>query len=269
MSAQDLFASPFHEPLGLFSCRLPTPESFGNSRCQRFEFACRGDRVPGRLLLPSHGEGPFPLILFQHGLGSHKGAPPMDAAARWVEEGAAVACIDLPLHGERASAKLSGRLIESVESSLGGSQLDPVSSALWVELARQAVLDLGRALDALASFPDVDSSRTVCAGFDLGAALASIFCAVDPRPRAAALALAGGGFGPDPVDPCAHIAKLAPRPVLLVNVERDERMPRGATEALFAAARDPKQIEWFEAEDNHLPTAALRKMGGFLRAQLG
>jgi dienelactone hydrolase len=269
MSAPDLFTSPFQEPLGLFSSPIPTPESFGESRCQRFEFACRGDRVPGRLLLPSGGEGPFPLILFQHGLGSHKEASPMDAAARWVQEGAAVACIDLPLHGERASAKLSRRLIESVESSLGGSQLDSVSSALWVEFARQAVLDLSRALDALTSSPEVDSSRTVCAGFDLGAALASIFCAVDPRPKAAALALAGGGYGPSQVDPCAYIAKLAPRPLLLVNAERDERMPRKATEALLAAARDPKQIEWFEPDHGQLSAAALRKMGGFLRAQLG
>ena len=209
------------------------------------------------------------MILFQHGLGGRKEDPYMDAAARWVREGVAVASIDLPLHGERASAKLSRRLLESVERSLDGSQLDPISSMLWVEFTRQAVLDLGRALDALETFPGVDSSRTTYAGFGIGAALGSIFCAVDSRPRAAALALAGGGHGPSEVDPCTYIAKLAPRPLLLVNAERDERMPRKATEALFAAARDPKQIEWLNADRSHLPGAASDRMWEFLRDQLG
>jgi dienelactone hydrolase len=268
MSTRDLFESPLHEPLGLFSSPLPTPESFGDVRCRRFEFACRGDRVPGRLLLPNRSNGPSPVVLLQHGLGGCKEAPCMDAAASWVHEGAAVASIDLPLHGERASAKLSQRLLDSVERSLGGSQLDAVSSMLWVEFARQAVLDLRRALDALATFPDVDESRAVYAGFSLSTALGAILCAVDSRPKAAALALAGGGFGPSQVDPCAYIAKLAPRPVLLVNTERDDRIPRKAVQALFEAAREPKRIEWLDVDHSDVANATLSTMWRFLRTQL-
>lgn len=269
MSTRDLFESPFNEPLGLFSSPLPTPESFGDARCRRFEFASRGDRVPGRLLLPDRGEGPFPLILLQHGLGECKESPRLDAASDWVREGAAVASIDLPLHGERASAKLSQRLLDSVEQGLSGSQLDSPSTLLWVEFARQAVIDSRRALDALAVFPDLDESQAVYAGFDLGAGLGAIFCAVDSRPKAAALALTGGGFGPSQVDPCAYIAKLAPRPVLLVNVEGDGRIPRQATEALFEAARDPKRIEWIDASQSDRTDVVLSTMWRFLRTQPG
>jgi fermentation-respiration switch protein FrsA (DUF1100 family) len=91
---------------------------------------------------------------------------------------------------------------------------------------------------------------------------------VDPRPRAAALALGGGGFGDPEVDPARHLPRFAPRPVLFVNMKGDEAVPPSSSEALFAAAGEPKEIVWFEGGHRELPGRALKAMWLFLRRHL-
>lgn len=235
-------------------------EAFGAATARRFEFSSRGDRVPGRLLLPADaGDAPCPLVMLQHGLGGSKESPYLEVAGRWVAEGAAVATIDFPLHGERFSAKLSERLTIP--------DADPETTALLQrEFTRQSVLDLRRTLDLLETVPEVDAKRVAFGGFSLGAMLGTLFCAVDPRPRAAALALAGGGLGLPETDPCAFVADIAPRPVLFINVEGDETIPREAAEALHRAASDqPHHVEWFAGTHGELPGVALKAMWSFLR----
>jgi len=256
-----LFASDPGEPLALWERPQAAPAAAPDLRCISFEFASRGDRVPGRLLLPPRGAGPFPLVMLQHGLGGHKQSPYLDAIAPvWVRGGAAVASIDFPLHGARASGKLGDRL---------GSQVTGPARALATELMRQAVIDLRRALDAAAHLRGVDARRAVYAGFSLGAIVGATFCGVDPRPRAAALALGGGGMGPPETDPLRHVSRIAPRPLLMIGATRDQTVPRSATEALFAAAGEPKQLIWFEASHEALPGKALKAIWRFLRAPLG
>jgi len=222
--------------------------------------------VPGRLLLPAVPGRRFPLVLLQHGAGGSKESPYLDAAAGpWVRGGAAVASIDFPLHGERASTKLSARLQAEIGTALARSGgLSP----LWVAFVQQAVCDLRRALDALAAHPELETSRCAYAAFSMGTMLGAPFCATDPRPRAAALAIGGGGFGPAEVDPARWIGGFAPRPVLFVNASRDERVPRAASEALFAAAGEPKEIAWFDCGHSELPGTALKAMWTFLQRHL-
>jgi fermentation-respiration switch protein FrsA (DUF1100 family) len=254
------------EPLDLWLDAGSPPASLPDLRRQLFEFSSRGDRVPGRLLLPPGGSGPFPLVLLQHGAGGSKESPYLDAAAGpWVRAGAAVASIDFPLHGERANAKLPIELLRGIASAA------PVAAGqdLRFGLIRQAIVDLRRGLDALAVHPLLDSQRVVYAGFSMGAILGAIFCGVDERPRAAALALGGGGLGPPEIDPARFIGRFAPRPLLFVNAERDEVIPRRASEALFDAAGQPKEIVWFDTNHAGLRGVALKTMWGFLRPQLG
>lgn len=251
-------------PLSLFTRSVATPDAFGDAHCEYFEYSSRGDRVPGRLLLPKTATGPVPLILFQHGLGGSKDAVYLEAAAPWIRHGVAVASIDFPLHGERADAKLSERFLASGASDAAAAD----SRMLWIEFSRQAVSDLRHAVDALSSMPALDG-RVAYAAFSLGSMIGALYCASDPRPCAAALALAGGGLGPPDIDPCAHIGRIAPRPILFVNATRDERVPRAATQSLYERAREPKRIEWFDAGHSDLPGAALKEMWLFLRDQLG
>ena len=104
---------------------------------------------------------------------------------------------------------------------------------------------------------------------DQATILGSLFIPYDARVRAAALAVGGAGIGPKAIDPVAHIGGFAPRPLLFVNATRDERIPRAAAEALHAAARDPKEVLWFDAGHRDLPGRALKAMWSFLAAQLG
>lgn len=254
------------EPLAPHVGDVPLPDPLADLRGRRVEFSSRGDRVPMRLLLPVSGGGPFPLVLLQHGAGGAKDADYLDATAGpWVRGGAAVASIDFPLHGERHSGKLTETLLASLAS--GGVQaLEP---GLWSALVRQAVCDLQRGLDALARLPEVDAERVVYAAFSLGTLLGAPFLAVDTRPRAAALAVGGGGFGPPETDPARYIGRVAPRPLFFVNAESDERIPREAAERLHAAASEPKQVLWVEGGHRDLRGATLKAMWRFLQPHLG
>ncbi len=252
------------ESLGLGAWDAPPPEALPDLRARRLEFSSHGDRVPARLLLPPSGDGPFPVVLLQHGAGGSKDAAYLDpVAGPWCRGGAAVLSIDFPLHGERRSEKLSERMLEALAAH---HEADP--SSLFLDVARQSVRDLQRALDAAEALPEIDSTRCAYAGFSLGTILGATFLGVDPRPRAAALAIGGGGFGPPETDPIHHLGRFAPRPLLFVAAERDERIPREASEALFAAAGDPKRIEWFDSTHSELPGKALKAMWLFLREEL-
>ena len=45
-------------------------------------------------------------------------------------------------------------------------------------------------------------------------------------------------------DTAANVAKISPRPVLIVGARQDERTPAYQTELLYAAAREPKTLRW-------------------------
>jgi dienelactone hydrolase len=254
------------EPFGLAHRGIPALEAYPDLRCFRFEFSSRGDRVPGRLLLPPQGDGPFPLVLLQHGSGGSKDAPYLDATAGpWGRGGAAVATIDFPLHGERASAKLSELLLAGLH---GPSDAGENVAILMREFFHQAVVDLRRALDVLERLPEIDAERAAFAGFSLGTIVGAAFCGLDPRPRAAAFAIGGGGTGPPDMDPARNVGRFAPRPSLFVNTTGDEVISRAAAEALFAGGGEPKQMLWFEGGHTQLPGEALKAMWRFLKHHL-
>ena len=237
------------------------------------EFTSRGDRVPGRILLPPPPDDagdpapPYPLVLLQHGAGGSKDAPYLDAAAGpWVRAGAAVLSFDFPLHGERVSDKMTEQLLAIIATPQANN--DGFSSLLWEEFVRQSVIDLQSALDAAEQVAQIDAKRVVFAGFSLGSILGAIFCGLDPRPRAAALAIGGGGFGPSHLDPASYIGQFAPRPLLLLGADKDDRVPRCRTERLYEAACAPKEIEWYDVAHAEIPGVAFKRMWEFLRPHL-
>lgn len=249
------------------------PRALGEGVCElRFEFTSRGDRVPGRLLVPeAEGEADAaaaatPLLLVAHGAGGAKDAASMDAVCLpWARRGAAVALVDLPLHGERASAKLGARWLATLHPE---HPADADELRLHVDLAVQARHDLARALDVVASRRGAAAERVGFLGFSLGAILGAWFCAEEPRVAAAVLALAGAGVGPDFLDPARHVARIAPRPLLLVSAERDDVFPRARAEALHAAAGTGSETLWVAGSHRELPGRALKAMERFLRDRL-
>ncbi|HYS94258.1 MAG TPA: alpha/beta hydrolase, partial [Candidatus Acidoferrales bacterium] len=51
-----------------------------------------------------------------------------------------------------------------------------------------------------------------------------------------------------PLEPTRYIARIAPRPLLMVNGARDSLIPRANVDALYEAARQPKDILWVRSE---------------------
>lgn len=261
-------------------------------RCEPFHVVSRGDFVPGLLYLPPDRppdlppESPpqksptpssgVPLVLIQHGMAGDKTAPYLDFAARWVREGWAVAMIDLPLHGERSSPKLSERLIESIDRSGRNETLNPESAALVEEFARQCTSDLMRTREALAADPRIDAKRIGYLGFSLGAIVGCYLLGHDAEIRGAVFALGGGGFGPREQDPANYLSgELCPdlgleknRPILVVCAEGDDRVPASATQKLFAAALEPKTLLITKGDHGNLPGKTLGEIRDFLRKAL-
>jgi dienelactone hydrolase len=234
----------------------------GRAREFRFEYSSRGDRVPGVLRLPVQTGVAAPLVLLAHGTGGAKDTPFLTACGRnWVARGCAVASFDLPLHGERASAKLTQTFLDAFGDR---ELLDPERERLCAEFLRQALLDGVRCLDALLALPDIDARRVALVGLSLGAAVGAHWSAADPRIRAVALALAGGGIGA--LDPTGAVARIAPRPLLFVNARGDEQVPERSADALHRAAAEPREVVWIEGGD--VGEAGLAALARFLNRHL-
>jgi predicted alpha/beta-hydrolase family hydrolase len=151
---------------------------------ERFEVISRGDVVPGLLWRDAQASAPS-LVLIAPALGAGKDAREVAALARaCAAAGWSVAAIDLPLHGERASAKLSARL--------AGPPHDEADRLLREEFVRQAALDLGAARAALGA--RTGAERVACVACAPSADAAESYAArapgVDVVPCEAGAALA-------------------------------------------------------------------------------
>ena len=146
-----------------------------------------------------------------------------------------------------------------------------------VPAIRRAILDtppaIMLALDHLRAMPDVDTTRVELIGASFGAPFAAIAAALDERVtrlwllhaaadpyrllehnmhkyigvaplRAAAAGIANVLIAGPRLDPSRWVARVAPRPVIMINALEDERIPRPLVDRLFATASQPKAQYW-------------------------
>lgn len=145
---------------------------------ERFEVVSRGDPVPGRLWLGADA-APAALVLIVPPIGMGKDARevarlgPAIAAAGW-----AAASIDLPLHGEHASPKLSERLMRAAPLARTGSD-----RLLWDEFVRQTARDLACVRRALVLRPRLAAAPAAVLAHTSLAEPAEAFAASDPSVR--------------------------------------------------------------------------------------
>lgn len=145
------------------------------------------------------------------------------------------------------------------------------------------------ALDHLLGEPDVDRSRVEAVGVSLGAPFVCIVGAVDSRiTRVWAVHGSGGSYMPleanmrrtipfAPVrvvaaaianmiisgprlDPTRWVGRIAPRSFVMINATDDERLPRSAVEALYQAAREPKEQLWMTGMHVHGDSATISRI---------
>jgi len=207
-----------------------------------------GKQVPALLSLPEKGEAPYPVVIAQHGLGDHKDVDYMRYGDKILSEhGFAVMRIDFELHGERETQNFDQSMIQKYPYT-------------FTNALSQTVFDLRRVTDYLDSRSDIDANHTAFLGISLGGIAGTVFCGVEPRVEYAIIIIAGGGlefvFGPGsdekqammaPVEPLNFVKQIAPHPLLFINAEHDETIPKAASVALHAAASEPKEIVWYDS----------------------
>lgn len=223
--------------------------------------------VPGYLFIPKTGASSWPCLCFLHGYGGSKDDSLM-AARPFVLAGYAVFALDAQYHGQR---KQAGKDIFSP---------DFVSDR---EAIVQTVVDWRRGIDYLETRPEIDKGRIGVLGVSMGGIMGGLLSGVDSRIKAAALLVAGGDWGTmmqtsqipaavklrqalgnpdaaliaqmmDPVDPLHFVGRIAPRPLLMQNGKKDSIVPPPCSQALYDAAGDPKDIDWYDS-DHLIPFA--------------
>ena len=216
----------------------------------RVEFnGIRKDRVPGFLYLPKDGRKTHPAVLLQYGSGGNKKTNYIVALGQqFVGKGFVVLTIDSPHKGERKPKDGRGLLAALTEQ--GQFQ--------WY------CGDYSRAVDYLVTRPDVDPQRVGYAGISWGAITGVTFVAHDPRIKAMASIVGGGNFmgtlsdkvefpaevleAAKSFDPVYHVGLIAPRPLLLMNVTKDQLVPRFFADSLHAAAGKGAKKVWIETD---------------------
>ena len=205
--------------------------------------------IPALLRLPA-AVGPVPAALLLHGLASRKEDMADSVGEALLPLGIASLSIDLPLHGDRADPFE----LRSVRN--------PFELA---ERWRTAIIEARLALRFLAARREIDRDRLAVIGYSLGSYLSLAVAERDRAPRA--VVLAAGGDLPDfpfaalirsVADPMRGVRALAGRPLLMVHGRRDRTIPPAQAEGLYAAASEPKEMQWWEA-GHALPHAAVRQ----------
>jgi dienelactone hydrolase len=204
--------------------------------------------VPGILLLPDR-TGAVPAALLLHGYTSHKEMMSDSIGRALLDVGIASLAIDLPMHGERATPG----------GARGGFELLEMMRNWTLALAEASI-----ALRYLAARPEIDRERLSLVGYSLGSYLGVTVASRDRAVKAVVLAAGGDLPAAMPfasmvrgvIDPAGAVRKLDGVPLLMVHGRRDRTVTAEQATRLFDAAREPKEIRWWDA-GHRLPPDAI------------
>lgn len=135
----------------------------------------------------------------------------------------------VPADGAESLARFLGSL---GVATLSVEKRGPPSLWVW---------DLLRGFDLLGSRPEVDPQRVAVSGDSIGANMAIVAAAAEPRLKGALAfsAFPDSRFGPD-LDPGQAVGKISPRPVVLFYALGDEATFVEGGRALFRQAGEPR-----------------------------
>ena len=197
------------------------------------------------------GDGLFPAILYVHwyepeSLSSHRSQ--FEEEAKELAKSGAV-CISIETLWSDRDFFLKRTQAEDAQNSI------------------EEVVNIRRAMDLLLSQPKVDSKRFAYVGHDFGGMYGVLAGSLDQRPTHYVLMAATPRF-PDwylylpklegeartafiqtmsEIDPIVHVPNLAPAKVFFQFATDDFHVPKERAEDFFAAAKDPKEMKWYEA----------------------
>jgi fermentation-respiration switch protein FrsA (DUF1100 family) len=238
-----------------------TERTIPDGRRVALEFRADGSpAVPGTLLVPK-GAGPVAAALLIHGYSSRKEQMEESVGKALLRRGIASLAIDLPLHGARRDPAARAGMGEPLE---------------LIRHWRLAVQETRLAIHFLRARAEVDAGRVAVVGYSLGSFLATLLAAEEKSVRAVVVAAGGDLPSGIPfatlartvVDPLRAVRKLAGRPLLVVHGRRDRTVLPEQAQRLFDAAREPKEIRWWDS-GHHLPAAAIDDTTQWLVDHLG
>ncbi len=152
----------------------------------------------------------------------------------------------------------------------------------------EEAINIRRALDLLLSQLNVDAKRLACVGHDFGGMYGVLAGSLDRRPTHYVVMAATPRF-PDwylylpklegeareafirqmaEIDPIAHVPNLAPANIFFQFATDDRHVPKERAEEFFAAAKDPKEMKWYET-GHGLNGAATQDRKTWLKEKLG
>ena len=209
-----------------------------------------GYRRVAELVRPE-GEGPFAAVLYVH----------------WYEP-ESISSHRTQFEEEAKEMARAGTMCLSIETLwsdrdffLKRTQKDDLQNSV------EEVVNLRRAKDLLLSQPGVDPHRFAYVGHDFGGMYGVLAGSLDKRPTHYVIMASTPRF-PDwylylpklegearqtfirqmsEIDPIAHVPSLAPAEVFFQFAIDDFHVPKERAEEFFSAARDPKEMRWYEA----------------------
>lgn len=210
-----------------------------------------GDRVLVDAYLPGQVER---IVVMAHGADNSRHARYIEVSGKtFTRSLAAVVAMDGPLHGDRPDAR---QLVEPVGT--------------MVDVMVQWVRDHRRLLDAIES--RWQGVPIGFAGFSMGGLFGVPLVAIDSRIRAAAIVIAGSTRVSYPArfgrldkrtrerigvtDPAVHAPRIGDRPVMVLNADSDELVPREAAIALYDALVGPKELVFMPGTHTEWDNAA-------------
>jgi cephalosporin-C deacetylase-like acetyl esterase len=228
-----------------------------------------GVRRCAQLIKPTTS-GPYPAILYVHW---YEPESPDSNRTQFYDEA-------LEMAGYGAASLLVETLWSDRDFFLKRTQAEDEDNSL------QQVVELRTAMDILLAEEDIDPRRFAYVGHDFGAMYGVAVGSIDPRPTHYVLMAGTPRFhewylyyplleGDErdkyiermaQYDPINRVANLAPARLFFQFATDDFHVPVDRAEEFFAAANEPKRLEWYDS-DHGLNEAARRDRVAWLREQ--
>ncbi len=218
------------------------------------------------------GVGSFPAILYVHwyeseSINSHRSQ--FEEEAKELAQSGAI-CISIETLWSDRDFFLKRTQAEDAQNSV------------------EEVVNIRRAMDLLLSQPNVDAKRFAYVGHDFGGMYGVLAGSLDQRPSHYVVMAATPRF-PDwylylpkvegqaretfirqmaEIDPIVHVPNLSPAEVFFQFATDDFHVPKDRAQEFFAAAKDPKEMKWYEA-GHGLNDDATRDRKAWLKEKLG